>query len=55
MTNDEHSERQEALGPPVQRPVGRLAPERCRDCGLTLAPWLRLYCTRCVLPHIGSD
>jgi hypothetical protein len=28
MTNDEHSERQEALGPPVQRPVGRLVPER---------------------------
>jgi hypothetical protein len=28
MTNDEHSERQEALGPPVQRPVGRLMGQR---------------------------
>ncbi len=28
MTNDEHSERQEALGPPVQRPVGRMTPAR---------------------------
>lgn len=28
MTMDEHSESKEALGPPVQRPVGRLVPER---------------------------
>lgn len=28
MTMDENSERQEALGPPVQRTVGRPAPER---------------------------
>lgn len=28
MTNDDDSERQEALGPPVQRPVGRPAPNR---------------------------
>ncbi len=28
MTMDADNERKEALGPPVQRPVGRLAPER---------------------------
>jgi DnaJ-class molecular chaperone len=32
MTNDEHSERQEALGPPVQRPVGRPVEQRARTC-----------------------
>lgn len=32
---DEHSESTEALGPPVQRPVGRPVPERASTCGLT--------------------
>lgn len=32
MTNDEQSERQEALGPPVQRPVGRSVEPRARAC-----------------------
>jgi hypothetical protein len=45
MTNDEHSERQEALGPPVQRPVGRLAPWR-DDAGLQRCPY-------CGQPDVG--
>ncbi len=34
--------------------VDRCAPanERCKDCGLTLAPRLRLYCTKCVQQHL---
>lgn len=30
------------------RPVS----EACRTCGLLLAPWLRLYCTKCVQQHL---
>ena len=26
--------------------------EACRTCGLLLAPWLRLYCTKCVQQHL---
>ncbi len=36
---------------PVERPV-RPVSEACRTCGLPLAPWLRLYCTKCVQPHL---
>jgi len=35
--------------------VGRLEPERCKDCGLLLAPWLRLYCTKCVQQHLIGE
>lgn len=42
MTNDEHSERQEALGPPVQRPVGRPV-DRRKD--MSMMKFLRrLFC-----------
>ena len=27
-------------------------PERCKNCGLTLAPWLRLYCAKCAQQHL---
>ncbi len=37
-----------AVGIPVERMVGRPVPKRCRDCGLTLVPWLRLWCAKCV-------
>ena len=37
---------------PVEQPVVRPVPERCKDCGLTLVPWLRLYCTKCVQQHL---
>ncbi len=36
---------------PVDRPV-RPVSEACRTCGLLLAPWLRLYCTKCVQQHL---
>ena len=36
---------------PVDRPV-RPVSEACRTCGLLLAPWLRMYCTKCVQPHL---
>lgn len=32
MTKDADSERQEALGPPVERPVGRQVPKRSALC-----------------------
>ena len=32
--------------------LGHNVPERCRDCGLTLVPWLRLWCTKCVQQHL---
>ena len=35
----------------VDRPV-RPVSETCRTCGLLLAPWLLLYCTKCVQPHL---
>lgn len=35
MTMDADNERKEALGPPVQRPVGRPVPKRASECGLT--------------------
>lgn len=41
-----------AVGSPVERGVGRPVPERCKDCGLMLAPRLRLYCTKCVQQHL---
>mgnify|MGYP000991585712 FL=1 len=60
MTMDADNERQEALGPPVQRPVGRLAPERedidyddlleCPRChGDGMDPWndYALPCPEC--------
>ena len=28
------------------------AAEACKDCGLLLAPWLRLYCAKCVQQHV---
>lgn len=36
---------------PVDQPV-RPVSEACRTCGLLLAPWLRLYCTKCVQQHL---
>lgn len=42
----------QAVGARVDRGVGRLEPERCKDCGLTLVPWLRLWCTKCVQQHL---
>ena len=41
-----------AVGSQVERGVRRLVPERCKDCGLTLVPWLRLWCTKCVQKHL---
>ena len=38
---------------PVDRPV-RPVSEACRTCGLLLAPWQRLYCTKCVQPHLNG-
>jgi hypothetical protein len=41
-----------AVGARLEPGVGRLEPERCKDCGLTLVPWLRLWCTNCVQKHL---
>lgn len=43
----------EPLRVPLSDQLG-LAPERCKDCGLTLVPWLRLWCTKCVQKHLGG-
>ena len=48
MTNEQKAP---AVLGPVERQV-RPASEACRTCGLLLAPWLRLYCTKCVQQHL---
>lgn len=39
-----------SAAPPVTKLPG--LPKRCKDCGLSLAPMLRLYCTKCVQQHL---
>jgi hypothetical protein len=40
----------DAAGPAHLMP--QPAAEACRTCGLPLAPLMRLFCTKCVQPHL---